>query len=111
MPSIHLPYEFSSFSSHSVENLTSHYTICIYLFCTIISIWRVWRRRRTTSSIDCNQITSLINNNDDLSNTSSSPLSTPCDVSDNEYSKNDKKAIDAGACKYLNFIAIVLKKK
>ena len=30
---------------------------------------------------------------------------------DNEYSKNDKKAIDAGACKYLNFIAIVLKKK
>ena len=29
----------------------------------------------------------------------------------NEYSKNDKKAIDAGACKYLNFIAIVLKKK
>ena len=26
---------------------------------------------------------------------------------DNEYSKNDKKAIDAGACKYLNFIAIV----
>lgn len=30
---------------------------------------------------------------------------------DNEYSKNDKKAIDAGACKYLNFIAIILKKK
>ncbi|MGM9877054.1 MAG: SAM-dependent methyltransferase [Bacilli bacterium] len=30
---------------------------------------------------------------------------------DNEYSRNDKKAIDAGACKYLNFIAIVLKKK
>ena len=30
---------------------------------------------------------------------------------DNEYAKNDKKAIDAGACKYLNFIAIVLKKK
>ena len=30
---------------------------------------------------------------------------------DNEYSKNDKKAIDAGACKYLNFIAIVLRKK
>ena len=30
---------------------------------------------------------------------------------DNEYSKNDKKAIDAGACKSLNFIAIVLKKK
>lgn len=30
---------------------------------------------------------------------------------DNEYSKNDKKAIEAGACKYLNFIAIVLKKK
>ena len=32
-------------------------------------------------------------------------------VCDNEYSKNDKKAIDAGACKYLNFIAIILKKK
>lgn len=30
---------------------------------------------------------------------------------DNEYSKGDKKAIEAGACKYLNFIAIVLKKK
>ncbi len=30
---------------------------------------------------------------------------------DNEYSKNDKKAIDAGACKYLNFIAIILRKK
>ena len=30
---------------------------------------------------------------------------------DNEYSKNDKKAIDAGAGKYLNFIAIVLRKK
>ena len=30
---------------------------------------------------------------------------------DNEYSKNDKKAIDAGACKYLNFIAIVLRNK
>ena len=30
---------------------------------------------------------------------------------DNEYYKNDKKAIDVGACKYLNFIAIVLKKK
>ncbi len=30
---------------------------------------------------------------------------------DNDYSRNDKKAIDAGACKYLNFIAIVLKKK
>ena len=30
---------------------------------------------------------------------------------DNEYSKNDKKAIDAGACTYLNFIAIVLRKK
>ena len=30
---------------------------------------------------------------------------------DNEYAKNDKKAIDAGACKYLNFIAIILKKK
>ena len=30
---------------------------------------------------------------------------------DNEYSKNDKKAIDAGACQYLNFIAIVLRKK
>ena len=29
---------------------------------------------------------------------------------DNEYAKNDKKAIEAGACKYLNFIAIVLKK-
>lgn len=30
---------------------------------------------------------------------------------DNEYAKNDKLAIDAGACKYLNFIAIILKKK
>ena len=30
---------------------------------------------------------------------------------DNEYSKNDKKAIDSGACKYLNFIAIILRKK
>ena len=30
---------------------------------------------------------------------------------DNEYSKGDRKAIEAGACKYLNFIAIVLKKK
>ena len=30
---------------------------------------------------------------------------------DNDYSKNDKKAIDAGACKYLNFIAIILRKK
>ncbi len=30
---------------------------------------------------------------------------------DNEYSVNDRKAIEAGACKYLNFIAIVLKKK
>lgn len=30
---------------------------------------------------------------------------------DNEYSKNDKKAIDSGACKYLNFIAIIKKKK
>ena len=29
----------------------------------------------------------------------------------NEYSRNDKKAIEAGACKYLNFIAIILKKK
>ncbi len=28
----------------------------------------------------------------------------------NEYAINDRKAIDAGACKYLNFIAIVLKK-
>ena len=30
---------------------------------------------------------------------------------DNEYAKGDKKAIEAGACKYLNFIAIILKKK
>ena len=30
---------------------------------------------------------------------------------DNEYSRNDKKAVEAGACKYLNFIAIVLRKK
>ena len=29
----------------------------------------------------------------------------------NEYSKGDRKAIEAGACKYLNFIAIILKKK
>ena len=30
---------------------------------------------------------------------------------DNEYAQGDKKAIEAGACKYLNFIAIILKKK
>lgn len=30
---------------------------------------------------------------------------------DNEYAINDRKAIEAGACKYLNFIKIVLKKK
>lgn len=30
---------------------------------------------------------------------------------DNEYAQNDKKAIDAGACKYLNFVKIVLRKK
>ena len=30
---------------------------------------------------------------------------------DNEYAVNDRKAIEAGACKYLNFIAIVLRKK
>lgn len=30
---------------------------------------------------------------------------------DNEYAVNDRKSIEAGACKYLNFIAIVLKKK
>lgn len=30
---------------------------------------------------------------------------------DNEYAKSDKLAINAGACKYLNFIAIILKKK
>lgn len=30
---------------------------------------------------------------------------------DNEFAKNDKKAIEAGACKYLNFIAIILRKK
>ena len=30
---------------------------------------------------------------------------------DNEYAINDRKAIEAGVCKYLNFIAIVLKKK
>ena len=30
---------------------------------------------------------------------------------DNEYAINDRKAITAGACKYLNFIAIVLRKK
>ena len=29
----------------------------------------------------------------------------------NEYAINDRKSIEAGACKYLNFIAIVLKKK
>ncbi len=29
----------------------------------------------------------------------------------NEYAINDRKAIEAGACKYLNFIAIILKKK
>lgn len=30
---------------------------------------------------------------------------------DNEYAKNDRLSIEAGACKYLNFIAIILKKK
>ena len=30
---------------------------------------------------------------------------------ENEYAQNDKKAIEAGACQYLNFIAIILKKK
>lgn len=30
---------------------------------------------------------------------------------DNEYAIGDRKAIEAGACKYLNFIAIVLRKK
>lgn len=30
---------------------------------------------------------------------------------DNEYARNDRKAIEAGAIKYLNFIAIVLKKR
>ncbi len=30
---------------------------------------------------------------------------------DNPYAISDRKAIEAGACKYLNFIAIVLKKK
>lgn len=30
---------------------------------------------------------------------------------DNDYAKNDRKAIEAGACKYLNFIAIILRKK
>lgn len=30
---------------------------------------------------------------------------------DNEYAKGDRKAIEAGACKYLNFIAIILRKK
>lgn len=29
---------------------------------------------------------------------------------DNEYAAGDKKAIDAGACKYLNFISIVLQR-
>lgn len=30
---------------------------------------------------------------------------------DNDYAKNDKKSIDAGACKYLEFIGIIIKKK
>ena len=30
---------------------------------------------------------------------------------DNDFSKNDKKAIEAGACRYLNFIAVILRKK
>ena len=30
---------------------------------------------------------------------------------DNEYAKNDRRAIEAGALKYLNFIAIILRKK
>ena len=29
---------------------------------------------------------------------------------DNEYAAGDKKAVDAGACKYLNFISIVLQR-
>lgn len=29
---------------------------------------------------------------------------------DNEFALNDRKAVEAGACKYLNFIAIVLRK-
>lgn len=28
----------------------------------------------------------------------------------NEYAAGDKKAVDAGACKYLNFISIVLQR-
>lgn len=30
---------------------------------------------------------------------------------DNEYARGDAKAIDAGACKYLNFIKLVIKRK
>ena len=30
---------------------------------------------------------------------------------DNEYAKSDKKSIDAGACKYLNFISIILRRE
>jgi cyclopropane fatty-acyl-phospholipid synthase-like methyltransferase len=30
---------------------------------------------------------------------------------ENEYAQNDKKAVEAGACDYLNFVGIVLKKK
>jgi len=29
---------------------------------------------------------------------------------DNEYAAGDKKVVDAGACKYLNFISIVLQR-
>lgn len=30
---------------------------------------------------------------------------------DNDYARGDRKAIEAGACKYLNFIAIILRRK
>lgn len=32
-------------------------------------------------------------------------------VCDNEYARSDRKTIEAGGCKYLNFIAIVLKRQ
>lgn len=32
-------------------------------------------------------------------------------ATDNDYAINDRKAIEAGACKYLNFIAIVIRRK
>jgi len=32
-------------------------------------------------------------------------------ITENDYAKNDRKAIEAGACSYLNFVAIVIRRK